>query len=266
MGMDANFWANPADARILGGKYPLRVMIPGIEMKTSFDDLRSLGFSVLAWSQKRPAGEAMLAFEELQKIADAHFSGPVILIGHSRGGLLARMLVGRNADNVKAVITIGSPHQGSTIARWAEYLSPLASTLKKIVDAGTQKKTNSAIQKVLGFLSSSGLKEMLPDSDFISALPQVAVKGIPAISIGGTDPSFIRIDGKTILTALSGIFPNSMLPDELRDGMGDGMVSALSAVWPGASGHRNYYAHHGALPFHKDVREYIVKVVTSLTD
>jgi pimeloyl-ACP methyl ester carboxylesterase len=266
LGMDGAFWADPANARILGGKYPLRILIPGFELKNSFDDLRSLGFSVLTWSQKRPAGEAMIAFGELHEIAGAHSSGPVILIGHSRGGLLTRMFVEHKINNILAAITIGSPHHGSNIARWAEHLSPFASTLKRLLDTGSKEKKGSPIQKILAFLGSAGLKEMLPDSDFISALPKAAVKGIPTISIGGTDPSFIKIEGKTILGALSGMLPNSMLPDELREGMGDGMVSATSSVWPEASEHRNYYAHHASLPFHEDVREYIVKVVTSLTN
>jgi pimeloyl-ACP methyl ester carboxylesterase len=261
MGMDAGFWANPAGARILGGKYPLRILIPGMVIKNSFDDLRALGFSVLTWSQARPAGEAMVAFEELKEIALAHSSGPLILIGHSRGGLLARMLVEHDINNVMAVITIGSPHHGSTIARWADHLSPFASLLKKIIDTGKNNRSGSSIQKILGFLSSSGIKEMLPDSDFMNALSSKAVEGITTISIGGTDPSLIRLNGKTIMAALSGILPNSMLPDEIREGMGDGMVSAASSVWPGASEHQNFYAHHVSLAFDKDIRTYIMKIV-----
>ena len=65
MGMNAAMWAEPAVARILGGKYPLSVLLGDVEMRTSFHDLKALGFPVLAWSQKRPAGPALLAVEEL---------------------------------------------------------------------------------------------------------------------------------------------------------------------------------------------------------
>jgi pimeloyl-ACP methyl ester carboxylesterase len=263
LGMDANFWANPSGARILGGKYPLRLLIPDMEMKNSFEDLYALGFPVLTWSQNRPAAEAMVAFAELTEIMDALVRGPVILIGHSRGGLLARMLAERNIDKIVAVITIGSPHHGSTIAKWADHLSPLASTLNKLLDTGKKDKKGSPVQKILAFLGSAGLREMLPDSEFIRSLASGNLSGITAISIGGTDPSIIQLNGKTFLAALSGILPNNMMPDELREGMGDGMVSAASSVWPGASEHRNYYAHHASLPFNDKVRDYIIKIVSA---
>jgi pimeloyl-ACP methyl ester carboxylesterase len=263
LGIDGAFWTDPGNSRILGGKYPLRLLIPGTELKNSFYDLSSLGFPSLTWSQKRPAGEAMAAFEELQVIAAAHADRPLILIGHSRGGLLARMLAARQ-ENVRLAITIGSPHCGSEVARWAERLSPLAAVLGKVLDTGKKTPKSSPVAKVLAFLCSQGLKEMLPDSAFIQALPSVAHPGCRAVSIGGTDPSFIRLEGKTILSVLSDLLPGGMLPDELREGLGDGMVSAASSVWPAASGHTNFYAHHGALPFHRGVREYIVNYITSL--
>jgi len=45
----------------------------------------------------------------LQQIRDAGIEGPVILIGHSWGGLIARQIDARNPGTVVAVITIATP-------------------------------------------------------------------------------------------------------------------------------------------------------------
>jgi triacylglycerol lipase len=44
-------------------------------------------------------------------VADRH-QGPVALVGHSRGGLFARVIARRRPDLVSAVITLGTPHRG----------------------------------------------------------------------------------------------------------------------------------------------------------
>lgn len=54
---------------------------------------------------------------------------PLILIGHSAGGLVARLYMVQNPDaNVAALITIATPHLGTPIAQVSEFVeqSPLA--------------------------------------------------------------------------------------------------------------------------------------------
>jgi triacylglycerol lipase len=51
-----------------------------------------------------------------------------VLICHSMGGLVARAWLASNVDNLKRVghvITIGSPHQGTWLARWSRMASGL---------------------------------------------------------------------------------------------------------------------------------------------
>ena len=263
IGMDANFWADPASARVLGGKDPLRVLLGSLEMKNSFDDLRGLGFPVLTWSQKKPAGAAAAALEELEAILNDYSTYDIVLIGHSRGGLLARKLAESNPPNIKLIVTIASPHQGSNVAKWASLLTPFAATLKKMIDAGRKREAASAVQKVLGFLSGSGIKEMLPNSAFIKSLPAHPASGIATVSIGGTDPSLVLINGRPLAAVISGLLPNRILPDDFREGLGDGFVSASSSVWPGADKHRNFHAHHAGLIFDPDVRSYIREIVSA---
>ena len=56
----------------------------------------------------------------MQTIQQLHPDEPVILLGHSAGGVVARMaLIRGNLQNVKTLITIASPHIGTTRANEA---------------------------------------------------------------------------------------------------------------------------------------------------
>ncbi len=263
MGMKADMWAEPEHARILGGRYPLSILLADVEMRTSFDDLKGLGFPVLAWSQRRPAGPAEAAVTELKELADRYYlksDAGIILIGHSRGGLIARRFLA-DCDSVRAVITIGAPHKGSTVAKWVVHASPLSSALMKIMGDMEVKGT---IHRVVAFLSGKGIREMLPGSEFLRGLSTGHAPDVRIASIGGTDPALVKI-GKTSLPALlSGIMREGSLPDEMTEGKGDGFVSAESSVYPGGDEHRNFHDHHAALLFCREVREYIKQIVTSL--
>lgn len=266
MGMDANMWAKPDHARVLGGKYPLSSLIEGKELITSFHDLSSKRYPVLAWSQKRPVGPACVAVEELSEIVakyEPKSDVGIILVGHSRGGLIARLFSQEHNATVRGIITIGTPHRGSSMAKWVTYVSPMTTALKTLMDRNDQE-VKSAMHRVLAFLSGDEIKEMLPGSDLLKSLSDKRMPGIRIISIGGTNPALVKI-GKTSLPGiLSVILPEKMLPEEMQEGKGDGFVSAESAVYPGCDEHSNYHAHHAGLIFDRDVKEYIANIVTSL--
>src|SRR5258706_2536321 len=102
------FWHVPALYRSIGAT----VIVPGT---TTF-----------ASSEKRAA--------ELKSQLD-QTPGPLILLGHSQGGLDSRWLVTKlgYSDRVKAIVTIAAPHHGSPIADVALGLSP--GPLQDAVDA-----------------------------------------------------------------------------------------------------------------------------------
>ena len=93
------FWHVPALYRSLGAQ----VFVPGT---TTF-----------ASSEKR-AGELKAQLDAVP--------GPLILLGHSQGGLDARFLVTKlgYAPRVRAVVTIATPHHGSPVADVALGLAP----------------------------------------------------------------------------------------------------------------------------------------------
>nr|WP_217352743.1 alpha/beta hydrolase [Sphingomonas sp. ID1715] len=90
--------------------------------------LASLGYRVEGWGLGRNFGtrtvgpEAELLFERVHGLA-TDCGEPVTLIGISLGGILARLVAHRLADDVREVITIASPYAGDPRATnvWRVY-------------------------------------------------------------------------------------------------------------------------------------------------
>jgi pimeloyl-ACP methyl ester carboxylesterase len=138
LGMDKNIWVNPSKSRILGGKLSLKVFLgkkPSSKnfgpcknipqkkviefstgeqpeaIETLFNDLRLKGYAVITWSQKKPSGpldSAVSELEEVIKVALDKTKAGIILIGHSRGGLIGRKYLLRKDRSIRSLITISS--------------------------------------------------------------------------------------------------------------------------------------------------------------
>jgi len=268
LGMDADFWTDPARARVLGGRYPLSALLgEDVEMRTSYQDFEGLGFSVLTWSQSRPAGPIAAAVRELGQILlkypeQAHQG--VLFICHSRGGLVARKYLEAGADTTRAVLTVSTPHGGTSLARWAAFISPLATAVTRLLKNFDKREADTAFRKILRFLGSSGLKELLPGSDFYKRLRDEKAKGAKYISIGGTDPDLFRALALPLPQLLASAVPEKMFPEEMRDGRGDGLVSVASSVLPYADEHFNFPLNHASIIFHRGVRDLIIAAVQSV--
>ena len=73
--------------------------------------------------------------EILEAISRVHKDEPMILVGHSAGGVVARTaLVRGNYDNVKALITIASPHLGTSRAEQALDATDIPFPLSMVTD------------------------------------------------------------------------------------------------------------------------------------
>ncbi len=60
--------------------------------------------------------------EELTALTQARTGQKIVLVGHSLGGLLIRAVLNRNtalSESLLAVVTLGTPHQGSSLGRVA---------------------------------------------------------------------------------------------------------------------------------------------------
>lgn len=312
LGMDKDIWINPSESRILGGRLPLKIFLgkrppvkdfglsrdepkeeisefsTGVQpdaMETLFDDLRLKEYTVITWSQERPSGpieSAVSELKEIVKLAKELTKTGIILVGHSRGGLIGRKYLLRKDRSIRSLITISSPHKGSSIAKIASYLKPLASVISPLLNVGNRNTLPSAIKHVLEFLKSRALKELLPESPFLRSLKDKPFDWIHYISLGGTDPtlfSLYRWRWDTVkedkycrwflrpaeLFSIPEIFqkviPDKLYPEEIKKGKGDGLVSAESSRIPWCNEHHNFSLNHAQILFDKGVRDLLIKEI-----
>ncbi len=117
------------------------VMIPPFGAGDAFTTvlrtyLGRMGYTVHKWGRAE-----ILAFHRLQNIAVRRLrevaeeaGGPVSLIGHSLGGIYAREVARADPDNVRRVITVGSPFAGDLKSNivWPMYEAVTGTRIKSI--------------------------------------------------------------------------------------------------------------------------------------
>ena len=89
------FMAGDASLRILAGglvRHGYRPVMSGIERNVDC------------------SGATVERLADRLEATAMQYGGPVALVGHSRGGLLARVLASRRPDLVGALVTLGAPH------------------------------------------------------------------------------------------------------------------------------------------------------------
>jgi pimeloyl-ACP methyl ester carboxylesterase len=182
-----------------------------------FEYLAALGFTVAAWSQpgrsfEDAAPSALEAFDSLLAQTGARSPGappPIALVGHSRGGLLIRMILKQRRarpeiGRVKWVVTLHSPHQGSELGQWPGRLvaetadlmdccappgltGPLKQELRDLV--------TEAMRPMTKMLVDFESRELTPDSPLLRGLAagETALPGVKYYTFGGTNPTFYRL-------------------------------------------------------------------------
>jgi len=267
LGMNKDLWVSPEDSLLLGGLFPVTVLIKKYDdLSTLYHELGNRGFPSAAWSQRRPVGPIADAVDELRNImpkaAELSDRG-ILLIGISRGGLVARAAVSgghKLPAQLRGLITICSPHMGSGLARWAAYLTPLASRIAGLLPDAEGIRPVEAMRRVLGFIESPAVRELLPGSAFLASLQDPPPEDVYSLSIGGTNPDIVELPGiKPLRQIIEKAFPQGKFPDELRDGLGDGLVTARSAVLRGANEHLDFHVSHLASLFEPDVKKAVLE-------
>lgn len=270
LGMDSAFWAAPSEARVLGGLYPLGRLYGEPRLRTLYHDVADLGHRVATWGPRRPVGPVAEVVAELREVVEntpgAREAG-VVLVGHSRGGLAARMALPGLLDRgfrVMALVTIASPHRGSSMARWASMLAPFAAFVDQFVPAGEKKALSSAVKRALGFLSSPGVRELLPGSELLGSLGEGKPGALYCLSAGGTDPTLWRGKYFSIPGTFEKILPPGALPAEMTEGRGDCLVTDQSAALPFADEHLTLHKNHIRIILDSDARGEVLKKVMRL--
>ncbi len=275
LGMDKDIWVNPGSSRILGGMFPLSILISRNEgeqsedIQTLFDDLKLRDYSVITWSQKRPAGPIDSAVPELREIvrmARKVTKSGIILVGHSRGGLVARKYLTEKDKSVRGLITICTPHDGSSVARIAKYVSPLVSVVAPFIPSGEKGSLSFAVKRISEFLKSRSLKELLPGSNFFTSLHDKPLDGVYYGSLGGTNPTLFSIYDFSFPDVLEGVMPENFYPEEMKKNRGDGLVSAESSRMPWSHEHYNFAFNHAEILFNKDVRNILCDIIGRIAE
>lgn len=273
LGMDKTIWTSPCESRIGGGLFSLGLLIrkkpegivlydsvdvepqtltTGIQqqwLRTSFHDLEEDGYPVITWSQKRPSGPLSIVVEELDciiKFASVMTDKGIIIVAHSRGGLIARKyLESRFSNRISGLITISTPHRGSTMAEWVNHLSLIGSILSPFSSYFPEGKISKAIKRISELFKSEAINELLPDSPLIKSLKPLD-KRVKHICIAGTGPRLFSIyrwklykEEKAFYLNPEELFsfpesiipflPARIVPEEWKPGRGDGLVSVESA-------------------------------------
>lgn len=294
LGMDKDIWVNPSKSRILGGMFPLKVFLSKRHqrkdsisdrnssgdtikpltdkqtdtLQTLFDDLTFRNYTVITWSQERPASpidSVVSELKEIIRIANKLTKNGIVLIGHSRGGLIGRKYLLRNDKSVRGLITISTPHKGSSVAKLARYLSPLVSVIDPLFHGGEKGTVSFAIKRILNFLKSRALKELLPDSHFFTSLKDGPIEWVYYISAGGTDPTLFSLYNFSFPDVFEKVIPKNLYPEEIKKGKGDGLVSAESSKIPWSNEHYNFSFNHAQILLDKGVRDKLVEAIERLT-
>ena len=199
--------------------------------------LNQAGLSTVTWSQSRPidllqyaADKAVAVLRSLEArvfapyAADVGASGgmvpPLVLLGHSRGGLVARaalkQLGGEAVPHLRKVITLCTPHHGSYLPRLADHYNrtlstamdfrqvaqavpgPLGDVVERQLAPRVTELANGvrlALLHAFGTLAQGpGFDELDPQSATLQALAdgEQPLPGVHYQSFGGANPVFIR--------------------------------------------------------------------------
>ena len=313
LGMDKNFWIDPMGTKIFAKNIPLKVFAASKpkpclptgqagalpcakkitvgefqkKIETLWTALRKEGFNLICWSQKKPFGPIESAVDELawimEKTKRLFPKAHIALIGHSRGGLIARKFMeNKNCEvnpvpqhvqtenqdalwyGVKALITISTPHSGSSIAQLIKYIKPFSILLRSALPKNTHSKISKLVKNIKELLEGDAVRELLPGSSFLENLRDSPQKSVKYISFGGRKPGLLtvyvlkKIGGKmypkpllTFPDSLLKIFPSFIAADEITPGKGDGLVTAKSSFLPWASRHYNLEANHISIAWNR---------------
>ncbi len=168
-------------------------------------------------------------------------------------------------DEFRALVTLSTPHFGSNMARWAASLSALASHLTSRIPEDQRGKFGEAFNKILNFIQSAGVRELLPGSEALRSIEAFKPDLNYMFSAGGTKPALFEMYGIEVPHALEKIIPEKLFPDEMKDGVGDGLVSLKSSVMPYSAEHLESPANHAGIivdpALRKTVAERIGKVL-----
>jgi pimeloyl-ACP methyl ester carboxylesterase len=209
----------------------------GSDDRSWWNALAVAGFTLFTYSEvagllmplnQGPVAEFKRFMEALQKdvLSDSAYAArPVVILAHSRGGLISRAYLsdpevkGDSAGRfpaVRGLITLSTPHQGSSMGllddRVIDFLNKVDKAVPNLPNDFGDKLIETLKAKVDAYVGATG-DELEPDSPFFRAVAaqEPPKPGIRFISVGGTSSRFLRVYFWTFS-------PDSLLPRKGDDG------------------------------------------------
>ena len=174
--------------------------------------LAQFGYTVLNYGQAGPNDTIQLPAAELDALVhhvlENYFSTKrLILVCHSRGGLLARLFLQRNRNDldilnrIAGVVTLHTPHLGSEVADVVSTLHNGIMALASSNPAPAGSPAHDIIDQGLGLIDKQVINpcilELKPSSAFLADLAaQEATPlpvAIPIHTFGGTNPRLLSL-------------------------------------------------------------------------
>ncbi|MCX6727021.1 MAG: hypothetical protein NTY75_04440, partial [Candidatus Shapirobacteria bacterium] len=233
--------------------------------------LKQQGKDVLVWNYdwRRPVEEIKSNLNTFIN-NNVGTSEKVDLVGHSLGGLVARVWGQDNNPKMGNIITLGSPHDGAVSAydAWSggkvSDKFDAAGIAMNILLQLNRKNTNTTVETIHNYSPVVG--NLLPDfyflkdktgavnkTDFNSYLKSKNQSMIftggwinPVAGIGQLTKEWIILGDRTIFEKMLGIWPEGV-PTKYENGEGDGTVLKKSASFAG----QDFYqlaSNHGYIP------------------
>jgi triacylglycerol lipase len=264
---DADAGTGSASSELAGageGPYPIVIVhgffgfdkFAGIETLTYFygvkDYLKEHGEKNVYTPAVDPFNDsqhrAARLLEHIERVRRETGASKVNLIGHSQGGLDARVVAHDHPELVASVTTIGTPHHGTPFADILDFSFPGSGLVHAVVDElirVTLKPLWEEITDVTSFerqirqLSSDGMRAFNAQYPDTAGIPYFSIAGRSDDSLGGDDcktdssPPFITKYAR----ARDGMQPLLSATEFILDGVldgpfpNDGIVRVRDAKW-----------------------------------
>jgi hypothetical protein len=263
-----------------------------------WDELQERGYHLLTWTQREPNGPLQFAVDEvpvIMRLARVLFGqAPVVCVAFSRGGLVLRKYIqdyGIVFPELRKVIFLGTPHHGSKIATAADVFGDLAGGVPRMTQsltemirragfAGPQTALDqvcSLVSQVIRFLEGDAIAEMQPTSALIQQLEQreaiERISGIPYANLVGVSNTYTKLyivhdkgQACTEVASFLDLIPDFLVPAELDDGQGDGLVAVRRARldWVPMGAPEQFAVNHATILTDAGVRQRITAECGSL--
>jgi predicted esterase len=262
--------------------------------------LTNARFRTVNYNQILPRGSLNVPIIQLSALMQElffdqrHRGRSFVLLGHSRGGILARALLvaayknqlppipNRSFDlsRISRLITLHSPNQGTNIANAAISVNAMAQRMRAIAPSWLVGGLVDFLQTEAGALA---YLDYAVGSQFLANLKaSEPVPGVRYATWGGTSTTVSRhrvwaftadsalprwhnppFYWRTVPQELGVLFPRSVpfqLPPELTHGSGDILVSDVGARLPGAP-HRSNAINHAEALWHPSIQQQVIDLL-----